>query len=33
MVNADLLIREGFHHLHQTVELLDHGRTPSMQPI
>ena len=33
MVDAYLLVREGFHHLHQAVELLDHGRTLLMQPI
>lgn len=32
MINADLLVREHFHHLHQAVELLDHGCTLSMQP-
>lgn len=33
MVDAHLLVREGFHHLHQAIELLDHGRTLLMQPI
>ena len=31
MVDAHLLVGEGLHHLHQAVELLDHGRIPSMQ--
>jgi hypothetical protein len=33
MVDASLLVREGFHHLQQAVELLDHRRTLLMQTI
>jgi hypothetical protein len=31
VIDADLLVCKGFHHLHQAVELLDHCRTLSMQ--